>query len=57
LKDCDKEIGKHSRQIILIVNNAGSYPHLMDLKNITLVFLPPNTTSPFKHSIWGLLKI
>jgi len=45
LKDWDKELGKRLRTILLIVDNAGPPPPLTDLKNITLEFLSPNTTS------------
>ncbi|VVC29246.1 DDE superfamily endonuclease domain,Homeobox domain-like,HTH CenpB-type DNA-binding domain [Cinara cedri] len=44
LKDWDKELGKQSRKIVLIVDNAGPHPHLINLKNVILEFLPPNTT-------------
>ena len=54
LKDWNKELGKNSRQILLIVDNVGLHTHLMDFKNITLEFLPPNTTSIIQPLIKNL---
>jgi len=42
--------------IFLIVDNAGSHPKLIDLKNITLEFLPPNTTSLVQPLDMGIIK-
>jgi len=56
LKDWDKELGKQSRKILLIVDNAGPHPKLIDLKNITLEFLPPNTTSLVQPLDMGIIK-
>ncbi|CAI6353251.1 unnamed protein product [Macrosiphum euphorbiae] len=56
LKDWDKELGKQSRTILLIVDNAGPHPKLIDLKNITLEFLPPNTTSLVQPLDMGIIK-
>jgi hypothetical protein len=32
LKDWDKELGKQSRKMLLIVDNVGPHPNLIDLK-------------------------
>lgn len=40
----DKKKKKQIRKIILFLDNATSHPDLK-LKNINLIFLPPNTTS------------
>ncbi|KAL4090335.1 hypothetical protein QTP88_025194 [Uroleucon formosanum] len=56
LKDWDKELGKQSRNILLIVDNAGPHPKLIDLKNIALEFLPPNTTSLVQPLDMGIIK-
>lgn len=56
LKDWDKELGKQSRKILLIVDNAGPHPKLIDLKNIALEFLPPNTTSLVQPLDMGIIK-
>jgi len=55
LKDWDKELEKQSRKILLIVDNAGPHPNLIDLKNITLEFLPPNTTSLIQLLDMGII--
>ncbi|KAL4148353.1 hypothetical protein QTP88_002617 [Uroleucon formosanum] len=57
LKDWDKELGKQSRKIVLIVDNAGPHPKLIDLKIIALEFLPPNiTTSLVQPLDMGIIK-
>ncbi|KAL4103849.1 hypothetical protein QTP88_019184 [Uroleucon formosanum] len=56
LKDWDKELGKQSRKILLIVDNAGPHSKLIDLKNIALEFLPPNTTSLVQPFDMGIIK-
>ncbi|KAL4132268.1 hypothetical protein QTP88_009457 [Uroleucon formosanum] len=56
LKDWDKELGKQSRKILLIVDNAGPHLKLIDLKNIALEFLPPNTTSLVQPLDMGIIK-
>ncbi|KAL4135374.1 hypothetical protein QTP88_006988 [Uroleucon formosanum] len=56
LKDWDKELGKQSRKMLLIVDNAGPHPKLIDLKNIALEFLPPNTTSLVQPLDMGIIK-
>ncbi|XP_008184737.1 tigger transposable element-derived protein 6-like [Acyrthosiphon pisum] len=56
LKDWDKEFGKQLRKILLTVDNAGPHPKLIDLKNITLEFLPPNTTSLVQPLDMGIIK-
>jgi transposase len=57
LKHWNKELGKQSRKILLIVDNAGPHRNLIDLKNITLEFLPPNTTSIIQPLDMGSLRI
>lgn len=56
MKDWDKELGKCSRKIVLIVDNTVPHPHLMGIKNITLEFLPPNTTSIIQPLDMGIIK-
>jgi hypothetical protein len=56
LKDWDKKLGKQSRKILLIVNNAEPHPNLIDLKNNTLEFLPPNTSSIIQPLNMGTIK-
>lgn len=43
-------------QILLIVDTAGPHPHLMNLENIELEFLPPNTTSLIQPLDMGIIE-
>ncbi|GBO21500.1 Tigger transposable element-derived protein 4 [Araneus ventricosus] len=45
LVELDNKIKKQKRKSILFMDNATSRPDDLKLKNITLAFLPPNTTS------------
>ncbi|GBN09919.1 Tigger transposable element-derived protein 6 [Araneus ventricosus] len=45
LVELDNKIKKQKRKSILIMDNGTSHPDDLKLKNINLVFLPPNTTS------------
>jgi hypothetical protein len=38
-------MGREKRKFLLFVDNATSHPKDLKLKNIKIVFLPPNTTS------------
>jgi hypothetical protein len=42
------------RKILLVLDNSAAHPHL-DLKNIQLEFLPPNTTSLVKSMDMGII--
>lgn len=59
LNKWDVELIKGQRKILLIVDNCSSHPPL-NLKNITLRFLPPNTTAhtqPMDQGIINNLKV
>ncbi|GBN51644.1 hypothetical protein AVEN_130672-1 [Araneus ventricosus] len=45
LVELDNKIKKQKRKSILFMDNATFHPDDLKLKNINLVFLPPNTTS------------
>lgn len=45
LLQLDKKMGYQKRKIVLFLDNAGSHPHDLHLKNVKQIFLPPNTTS------------
>jgi hypothetical protein len=56
LHDWDTEL--KDRKILLLIDNCAAYPKEVNLKNIKLVFLPPNTTSelPLDQGIIKVLK-
>lgn len=45
LLDMDRRMRYQKRNILLFLDNAGSHPQELNLKNIKIIFLPPNTTS------------
>ncbi|GBN53525.1 Tigger transposable element-derived protein 6 [Araneus ventricosus] len=53
LKGIDKEMAKKKRCILLFIDNCNAHSKFPALENITVTFLPPNTTSKLQHSIRG----
>ena len=45
IRDLDKKMAANKRRIALILDNCPAHPHIIGLRNITLFFLPPGTTS------------
>jgi len=45
VKMLDSRIHRQNRSIVMIVDNCPAHPHVTGLKAVTLVFLPPNSTS------------
>lgn len=56
LSDLDKKMGLRKRKIILFLDNATSHPHGLKLKNIKIIFLPPNTTSVCQPLDQGIIR-
>ena len=54
LRDWDRKLTKQNRRIALTLDNATCHPHI-DLINIKLVFLPPNTTSHLQPMDQGII--
>lgn len=52
----DRELTKKNKKILLLVDNCPAHPHIADLKSITLVFLPPNTTSVLQPMDQGIIR-
>jgi hypothetical protein len=52
----DKKMGREKRKILLFVDNATSHPKDLKLKNIKIVFLPPNITSICQPLDQGIIK-
>jgi hypothetical protein len=52
----NNELRRKNRKILLLVDNCPAHPHIQDLSNIKLVFLPPNATSVFQPMDMGIIK-
>ncbi|GBM84058.1 Tigger transposable element-derived protein 6 [Araneus ventricosus] len=56
LKGIDKEMAKKKRRILLFINNCNAHSNFLGLKNITVKFLPPNTTSKLQPLDQGIIR-
>lgn len=52
----DRKIGLQNRKVLLFLDNAASHPVNLKLKNIKIIFLPPNTTSHCQPLDQGIIK-
>ena len=55
MKKLNKKMQSQRRKIVMLLNNAPCHPHLQ-LSNIKLVFLPPNTTSITQPMDQGIIQ-
>lgn len=56
LSDIDKQMRKQNRQILMFLDNASSHAKDLKLSNVTLKFLPANTTSHLQPLDQGIIK-
>ncbi|GAB6028381.1 hypothetical protein CHUAL_002548 [Chamberlinius hualienensis] len=56
LKDLDSNMSSQNRNIVLLLDNCPAHPPKANLKNIRLVFLPPNTTSVSQPLNQGIIQ-
>lgn len=57
LKDFDRQMRLVKRKVIILVENAASHSQGdLQLKNVTLHFLPPNTTAHIQPMDAGIIK-
>ncbi|XP_060810034.1 tigger transposable element-derived protein 4-like [Amyelois transitella] len=56
VRDWDRELNKKKKKILLLVDNCPAHPSVSDLRSITLVFLPPNTTSTLQPMDQGIIR-
>ena len=52
----DDMMQHQDRKILLVIDNCPAHPDISDLKNVTLEFLPPNTTSMTQPMDMGVIK-
>ena len=43
VKKLDRQMGRQNRKIALVLDNCMAHPHVDNLRNVMLIFLPPNT--------------
>ncbi|GBN28674.1 Tigger transposable element-derived protein 6 [Araneus ventricosus] len=56
LKGIDKEMAKKKRHILLFIENCNAHSNFPGLKNITVKFLPTNTTSKLQPLGQGIIR-
>ena len=56
LRKLDRTFRMERRKIPLLIDNSPAHPAVSDLKNVHLVFLPPNTTSLLQLMDQGVIK-
>ncbi|XP_023228548.1 tigger transposable element-derived protein 4-like [Centruroides sculpturatus] len=56
IRKWDKELIGKRKKVLLLVDNCPAHPILENLKNIKLVFLPPNCTSVLQPMDQGIIR-
>lgn len=56
LKKLDKSMGDQGRQIVLLLDNAPCHIHNIVLKNVSILYLPPNTTAHLQPMDAGIIR-
>ncbi|GBM09690.1 hypothetical protein AVEN_186399-1 [Araneus ventricosus] len=56
LVNFDKKMRNQARKFLLVLDNATCHVHGAQLKNVKLLFLPPNTTSKLQPLDHGVIK-
>ncbi|GBM64586.1 Tigger transposable element-derived protein 6 [Araneus ventricosus] len=56
LVNFDKKMRNRARKVLLVLENATCHAHGAHLKNVKLLFLPPNTTSKLQPLDHGVIK-
>ena len=56
VRELDVKFQKENRKIALTINNCPAHPTIVDLSNVKLIFLPPNTTSISQLMDQGVIK-
>ncbi len=56
LQTIDKQMGRKKRKILLFIDNCPAHNNVLPLKNVTVMFLPPNTTSALQPLDQGIIQ-
>ena len=55
IRTLDKQMMKKKRKICMVIDNCAAHPHVSNLTNVELVFLPPNTTAKSQPCDQGII--
>ena len=56
VKKWNRQFSKEKRNILLIIDNCPAHPRHLSFSNITIKFLPPNTTSKLQPCDQGIIQ-
>ena len=56
VRTVDKLYCKKKCKIAIVIDNCPAHPHITGLKNVKLVFLPPNTTAKLQPMDQGVIQ-
>ena len=52
----NNEMQIQNRNILLLLDNCAVHPHVQNLSNVSMMFLPPNTTSVLQPMDAGVIR-
>jgi hypothetical protein len=55
IKDLDRSMTRQKRKTLIFADNCPAHPHTQNLKSVTLLFLPPHTTSKIQPMDQGII--
>eukprot|EP00731_Ephydatia_muelleri_P031162 Em0022g676a len=56
LNKWNRNLSSNNRHILLVIDNCSAHPHDLNLTNIRIVFLPPNTTAKLQPCDQGIIQ-
>ena len=56
LQDLDRDMGRQGRKILILADNCSAHVPVLGLKNVTVQFLPANTTSVLQPCDHGIIR-
>ena len=56
VREINRKFQRENRKIAMIIDNCPAHPDVQDISNVTLLFLPPNTTSVSQPMDQGVIK-
>ena len=56
LQKWNRKLSGKNRHVLLVIDNCPTHPHDLQLTNITIKFLPPNTTAKLQPCDQGIIQ-